>query len=286
MNRLKKPVPETPDDDGCRCRQASAESVLAMPAGIDPDWRERIALAKRAYQDGKKLRRRQAHHVPNDLAPVAGQAGRRVSDRWIEAFRQDPQMAVANLFTGRGAGSSMRLDVPELLRLWFPPSLAEERAQLDDALLAWLLEMRESCASQINRLGLSAYGKRIGDALIALQLLDLPRAKGEIRENMDAWLRWLTPLRTAPERDPALECLRLLTQGQTDVARRHMAAPRCGRSSRVSDRGASRAAAAAQRRREEEPSSDAAGVAASRNHEFPRGDRSAEVLQRPVQCLA
>ena len=56
MNRFKKPVPETPDDDGCRCRQASAESVLAMPAGIDPDWRERIALAKRAYQDGKKLR--------------------------------------------------------------------------------------------------------------------------------------------------------------------------------------------------------------------------------------
>ena len=34
-----------------------AESVLAMPAsGIDPDWRERIELAKRAYEDGKKLR--------------------------------------------------------------------------------------------------------------------------------------------------------------------------------------------------------------------------------------
>ena len=34
-----------------------AELVLAMPAsGIDPDWRERIELAKRAYEDGKKLR--------------------------------------------------------------------------------------------------------------------------------------------------------------------------------------------------------------------------------------
>lgn len=32
-------------------------SVLAMPAsGIDPDWRERIELAKRAYEEGKKLR--------------------------------------------------------------------------------------------------------------------------------------------------------------------------------------------------------------------------------------
>ena len=56
MSQLKKPVPEAPHDDGCRCRQASAESVLTMPAGIDPDWRGRIALAKRAYQDGKKLR--------------------------------------------------------------------------------------------------------------------------------------------------------------------------------------------------------------------------------------
>lgn len=34
-----------------------AEPVLTMPAsGIDPDWRERIELAKRAYEDGKKLR--------------------------------------------------------------------------------------------------------------------------------------------------------------------------------------------------------------------------------------
>ena len=34
-----------------------AEPVLTMPvSGIDPDWRERIELAKRAYEDGKKLR--------------------------------------------------------------------------------------------------------------------------------------------------------------------------------------------------------------------------------------
>ena len=35
----------------------SAKPALAAPVlGIDPDWRERIELAKRAYQDGKKLR--------------------------------------------------------------------------------------------------------------------------------------------------------------------------------------------------------------------------------------
>lgn len=34
-----------------------AEPVLTMPAsGIDPDWRERIELAKRTYKEGKKLR--------------------------------------------------------------------------------------------------------------------------------------------------------------------------------------------------------------------------------------
>ena len=140
-----------------------------------------------------------------------------MSTQWFEAFRQDPKMAVADLFTGRaGTGSSMRLDVPELLRLWFPPTLADERAQLDDALLAWLTEMQESYALQVERLGFSVYGKRVGDALIALQLLDLPQARGEIRKNMDAWLRWLSPLRLAPERDPALECFRLLTHGQPD----------------------------------------------------------------------
>ena len=145
-----------------------------------------------------------------------------MSDRWFAAFRQDPQSAVADLFSVRtGVGSSLRLDVPELLRLRFPPNLAEERRQLDSALLAWLLEMRESYSSQVERLGYSVYGKRVGDALIALQLLDLPQARGEIRENMDAWLRWLSPLRLAPERDPALECLRLLTQGQPDT--RHTA---------------------------------------------------------------
>lgn len=37
--------------------EKSTEPAVAMPAtGIDPDWRERIELAKRAYEDGKKLR--------------------------------------------------------------------------------------------------------------------------------------------------------------------------------------------------------------------------------------
>ena len=145
-----------------------------------------------------------------------------MSNRWLEAFRRDPQEAVSDLFTGRaGVGSDMRLDVPELLYQWFPPDLMEDRACLDDALISWLRDMRDGYASFVRRIGFPVYGKRVGDALIALQLLDLPRAREAIRSDLDAWLRWLSPLRLASERDPALECYRLLTHGQPDAG--HMA---------------------------------------------------------------
>ena len=138
-----------------------------------------------------------------------------MSNRWFEAFRRDPQDAVSALFTGRaGVGSNMRLDVPDLLYQWFPPNLTEERTRLDDALLSWLRDMQRDRAELVLRIGFAVYGKRVGDALIALQLLDLPQAKSTIRADMDAWLSWLSPLRLAPERDPALECYRLLTRDQ------------------------------------------------------------------------
>ena len=56
MSSFKKPAPETSHGAGCRCRKASTESALTTPVRFDPDWIERIALAKQAYQDGKKLR--------------------------------------------------------------------------------------------------------------------------------------------------------------------------------------------------------------------------------------
>ena len=145
-----------------------------------------------------------------------------MSGPWLEAFRCNPNRAVANLFSGRaGAGSDLRLDVPELLYQQFPTNMADERTQLDDALGSWLSDMREDYASQVKRLDFSVYGKRVGDALVALQLLDLPRTRDRIRTDTGAWLRWLSPLRLAPERDPGLECFRLLTRGQPDA--RHTA---------------------------------------------------------------
>ena len=145
-----------------------------------------------------------------------------MSGPWFEAFHRDPGKAVADFFSGRaGAGFDLRLDVPELLYQQFPPNLADERAQLDVALGSWLHDMRKHYASQVKRLGFSVYGKRVGDALIALQLLGLPQTRDRIRTDMGAWLGWLSPLRLAPERDPALECFRLLTRGQPDA--RHTA---------------------------------------------------------------
>ena len=144
------------------------------------------------------------------------------ANSWLEAFRGEPARAVDDLFSGRaGAGSDLRLDIPEFLYQTFPPDLTRERGQLDDALSSWLEDMREGYAAQVARLGFSVYGKRIGDALIAVQLLDLPETRHRIRADVDPWLRWLLPLRLAPERGPALECRRLLTRGQPDA--RHTA---------------------------------------------------------------
>ena len=171
-------------------------------------------------------------------------------DPWFEAFRRAPKEAVADLFSGRArVGSTMRLDVPELLYQAFPPNRSHEREQLDQALMSWLLDMREDYAARVKRLGFPVYGKRVGDALIALQLLDLPQAKRCIRADLSAWLRWLIPLRLAPERDPALECFRLLTRDQPDGGHTaHVDAP-CRRSTPgVFDRGAGRIAVVAERR--------------------------------------
>ena len=56
MNSFKR-ASETPHRDGRRCGTESTEPMLTMPVRIDPDWIERVALAKQAHQDGKKLRK-------------------------------------------------------------------------------------------------------------------------------------------------------------------------------------------------------------------------------------
>lgn len=142
-------------------------------------------------------------------------------ERWKESFRQNPERAISDLFSGRaGLGSSLRRDLPEILFHAFPGEveLAADREHLDTALLSWLNGMRTNYQREVARLDFGVYNKRLCDALRALQLLNLPRSIQHIREVQPAWLRWLTPLRIAPERDPALECWRLLSQRQEENA--------------------------------------------------------------------
>ena len=148
-----------------------------------------------------------------------------MTERWFEAFLGAPEQAVTDLFSGRaGVGSNLRLDVPELLYQAFPPNLADERAQLDEALLSWLLGMREDYAKQVGRLGFAVYGKRVGDALIALQLLELPEAKRRVRADLDPWLRWLMPLRLHTQDQVATELAATLQT--TRLAQPHHSTPR------------------------------------------------------------
>jgi cytochrome c-type biogenesis protein CcmH/NrfG len=141
--------------------------------------------------------------------------------RWRESFAQNPDKAVADLFSGRaGLGVAFRRDLAEILFHEFPdqPAQAADRERLDAALLGWLEAMRRNYPREVARLDFDVYGKRLCDALQALQLLNLPRSIHHIREVHSAWLRWLAPLRLAPERDPALESWRLLSLRQPEEA--------------------------------------------------------------------
>ena len=59
MSRGKKAAATVPLDEGdvASGGKERVEPGLAPPvSGIDPDWRERIDLARRAYAEGKKIR--------------------------------------------------------------------------------------------------------------------------------------------------------------------------------------------------------------------------------------
>jgi len=136
---------------------------------------------------------------------------------WYGMFELDANKAINDLFSGR-AGLGLRLDIPEWLYQEFPntPEFSIARQKLDNALLVWLNAMRRDYTKQIGRLGENVYSSRLCDALITVQLLDLPLITYQLREMKTYWLDWLKPLRLAPERDPALEYWHVLTRRQPE----------------------------------------------------------------------
>ena len=140
-----------------------------------------------------------------------------MNDHWIEEFRGNPTETLRALFAGRGKGTAFRLETPEFLRQAFADQSESDRSILDVALYEWLDDMRTHYSDRVLELGYSVYTKRIVDALITLQLTQLSDTREKIRSSLNRWLVWLQPLRTAPERDPALECWRLMAIGQSDT---------------------------------------------------------------------
>ena len=123
---------------------------------------------------------------------------------WLASLRQDPNRAVSDLFTGRAAvASTSRLGIPQILRQLFPAQRVEDQQKLDEALLVWLLRMREEQAVQVEQLGKSAFAYQLVEALSVILLMDLPHCREHIRAHLEAWLQWLTLLRVSPDRDPS-----------------------------------------------------------------------------------
>ena len=106
MGSSKKPVSATPHADRGGGGKESVESVLTMPAGIDPDWRERIELAKRAYRDGRKLREGKPILFPTSR-PLRLDYGRYAWCRtaWCETRRTMHATYHAALTTNMGTGA-------------------------------------------------------------------------------------------------------------------------------------------------------------------------------------
>ena len=144
--------------------------------------------------------------------------------RWRESFTRDAQRAVADLISGRAAlGGAVRLGVPEFLAQEFGaseeiyPQTRAGREALDAALLGWLQQMvGDETPSQVQRLGAPVYARRLCDALVAVQWLELPQALNDLRERREWWFDRLYPWRLSSARDPGLELRRSLTLGQRD----------------------------------------------------------------------
>lgn len=105
-------------------------------------------------------------------------------------------------------------NIPNFLHKKFANASDLLRLDLDRALLRWMSKARAHEKAMSRQQTRPVYIWHVRDALVTAQRLDLPRINHHIRENIDLWMEWLSPLRIGPECDPALECWKLLTLRQ------------------------------------------------------------------------
>lgn len=133
-------------------------------------------------------------------------------DNWYEKFLINPVQAIDDLYSGRGTTIGLHLDIPEFLQQEFPDitGFEEPRRMLDNAILTLITKTRFQLIGQAKNLEDAVYSKRLCDAFTSVLWLNLPVTTQHIRENLVHYLNWLKPFRISPNRDPALECCRVL----------------------------------------------------------------------------
>jgi len=130
---------------------------------------------------------------------------------WLDELLADPQRAVSDLFSGRADKYPYaRQRDAEFLRQVLPQreGLEREYDALEIGLLDWLVARRREDWKARTRLGLPVYVIALIEALSAVQMLELNRVAYALREQHNAYLRWLEPLRMGRAADPALELWR------------------------------------------------------------------------------
>ena len=121
---------------------------------------------------------------------------------WGRALLDDPEAALSDILSGRGARGAQQRAEPEdfLADLLAHPTWQDQRAQLteglDAALLNWLEAWIEWPPVRISRFGTRAYAARISDALKVAARLPLKGTAQELTRNQATWdnrfrgLRW------------------------------------------------------------------------------------------------
>ncbi|MFA7239043.1 MAG: tetratricopeptide repeat protein [Sulfuricellaceae bacterium] len=137
---------------------------------------------------------------------------------WLDKLLANPQLAVADLLSGRANKSPYaRLRNAEFLYqiLQNREGLDAEYDALETALIGWLDARRNENWAARTRRGMAAYIGALIEALSAIQMLSLKRVAYQLSEQHNTYLRWLEPLRLGTASDPALElwrCHALLPQ--------------------------------------------------------------------------
>ena len=142
---------------------------------------------------------------------------------WGEALLDEPQAALSDILSGRGARGPQQQAEPDdfLADLLSHPDWQDQRPQLieglDAALLNWLETHIEWPPGRINRFGPRAYAVRIADALKVAARLPLNGTALDLIQNQSSWDNRFLGMRWPGDIDLLRQFDLVLAQHQTDT---------------------------------------------------------------------